>query len=790
MKVNPRLLGLMVALAAGSAYAAPTGTSAGTLAGTAINNTATATFTDPTATGNGTAQSNSVVSTVNAITGFDVLYQDSSPDDTSATAPAATYKKANVVPGTAATPTKVNTLYTVVNNSNIAGYVVKLDSVRTTTSAVSFPDTAVEYFLADANGAPTGTALTSVTLDAASPTNDGAKNIVQVITIPLGSSAGNTFAASPRGSAPASSDAAAYVPGTNPAPASFSQYDEATNQNTAGTPATNGDLQYTLATIVTPTLDATPTTPTTNTVVPPTTANPGTPNNPVSPPNTPPGVTPNPDPTDLGYTSPDPTNPINPTNPANPGTSVVVDVAGNNQTAYPPTGVTSVAFQNEVKNGTAIADTVKLFPANGTAPAATPDSTGKFSYTAPNGDAVTVQFFDATTGSALPVGADNYPILTVAPNSTANYYTVVTYTPTTTNAANPTNVVIPVGINSGNKTQPTTPVADTTTTDTIVPSGLAFRDVGNTTALDQIGPSNAAQVVDVSKSASTAPITDAGTNTDRTAVFPMLISNTGEYADTYLLDSNTPTFGTTTTAPVKYYYDKAGTTTELPKDGNGKYFTPVVAANSTLTVYAVVDVPTDAIAGDYTFAQKATANFSGAVLTDTNDTIRVSPVNTGPAASGIEIQKYQAKGTTTAGTTLNLTPSEKGSINIDPKQFISYAIVAKNNFNAPVKQFILKDITGSGPTLTPTNIYTFSDYQSASVTLTGFTGTPTVYYSTDSGTTWSGTAPAANTAANPTVTATNGLQVFVDTDNSGTLTNADLLPIGASIQLNIDVKVK
>ena len=392
MKFNKSLLTLMIALAAGSAAAAsPTGTAAGTTAGIGIKNTASATFTDPTDSTTPTVNSNTVTTTVNAVTGFDVLYQDGSVDDTSPTAPAASYDKADATPGST-----VQTKYTVVNNSNIDNYVVNLVPVVSTVNAVggtaTLATTDVQYFAVDASGNKAAL-LTGqkVTLPVG-----GAQDIIQVITIPATAKAGDKFSASPKGSAPASTDTTAYP--TAPAVA-FAPYLEATNQNNPPAGAVNGDLQYTRATVYTPNLTETPVIPVTgNTVVPPTTANPGTPDNPVSPPNTPASTDPTkPDPSKPGYTSPDPTNPSTPTPTAIPGTAVFVDVAGNNQTAYPPSGVTQVAFSNQVKNGnTTTDDTVKLFPSDGTlgsAPKVLPDANGKFSYTTSGGDAVMVQFF-------------------------------------------------------------------------------------------------------------------------------------------------------------------------------------------------------------------------------------------------------------------------------------------------------------------------------------------------------------------------------------------------------------
>ena len=186
MKISKSALSLMLALAAGSAAAAPltpTAVSAGTTAGKAIVNQASASFTDPT-TGNAATPvtSNAVTTTVNPITGFDIVYSDGSADGTTATVPAASYDKADVVAGST-----VITKYTVLNNSNIDGYVINLTAdvatVNATGSTVTLAAGGVQYFAVDSGGNPTGPALTKVTL-----ANGAQQDIVQVITIPAAAS--------------------------------------------------------------------------------------------------------------------------------------------------------------------------------------------------------------------------------------------------------------------------------------------------------------------------------------------------------------------------------------------------------------------------------------------------------------------------------------------------------------------------------------------------------------------------------------------------------------------------
>lgn len=723
MKVTPKILALMAALAAGSALAA----SAGTTAGTGIQNKATATWDNPDTAvgGNLSVDSNTVTTTVSAITGFDIVYSDSSTDDTSASTPTANYDKVNVLAGDT-----VTTKYTVVNNSNIDGYVVNI--AADTTGTGSAPSS-VQYFADDNNDgvADNTTALNSVTL-----TNGGVKRIVQVITIPAGATAGQTYSASPKGTAPAGST------GTNTV--SFTGYNEASNQNTPGTPATNGDLQYTRATIYTPTLTEVPSAPG-GTIVTPPTGDPSKPNNPVSPP----GTTGDPsDPSTPGYGDPTQT----PT-PGNPGTSI--GVSGNVQTAYPPSGVTTVTFKNQVNNSGAMSDTVKLFPTDGTGnPIGTNNGDGSF--TLPDGSVVR---FLSSTGAALPL-VGGYPTVTAPAGNSVSYRTQISSFPISSTDPVPTTIVI--GISSGNKASSLGVSADATTTDKIMPPGLLFGDSNSGTATPgDKGPGNASQWVDPAGSVSGTPVADAGVNTDATAVFPMLLKNTGEYNDTYTLDSATLTFTTTSggsaTTTVRYYY---GDGTELTKNSSGQYITKLVSANSSLTVYAVVNVPSNAAATngttggtnpDVVFNQKATANYSGLVVNDTNDEIAVKTVG------GVTVNKYQK-----VGSAPSQVAGEKLDTNANPQDTIYYAIVAKNNYNTAVKNFSLKDSLNTNTTF---------------VSVSG-SGTGTVIYSTN-GTSWSTTAP------------TTGTDFYVAVDDAATAgLQPGSLASGATLTMNFVVKVK
>ena len=169
---------------------APPPAPAGTTAGTDIKNVATASYDDPTASTATTltATSNEVKTTVLPVTGFDIVYSDGSTDDTSASTVPTSYKTANVVSGG-----QIINTYTVLNNSNIANYQVNFTA--DTTGTANAP-ASVKYYPAGTTDFSAGNEITNVTL----PYN-GQKGIIQVITVPTTATAGQTFAASPKGSA-------------------------------------------------------------------------------------------------------------------------------------------------------------------------------------------------------------------------------------------------------------------------------------------------------------------------------------------------------------------------------------------------------------------------------------------------------------------------------------------------------------------------------------------------------------------------------------------------------------
>lgn len=789
MKVNSRLIALMAALAAGSAAAA----SAGTTAGTAIQNVASATFTDP-STGSAVVNpvlSNPVYTTVNAIPAFDIVYGDSSPDGTTASTPAASYDKLNVLPGAS-----VDTAYTVVNNGNVNNYVVNLTS---DTFGTANAPTSVAYYLA--TDTAFATPITSVTIP-----NGGQIAIVQRIVIPTTAAVGTTYSASPIGTAPAGS-INTTLPGPTVVATPYSAVSEVNNVNPPATTPTNRDLEFTRATIFTPTVvtfptpptnpanPTTPTTPTTSVVTPPT-VNPVDPTNPVSPPGTPTAPS---DPTQPGYLDP------NPLVPGNPGTPIVVDPTGNNQTAYPPADTDGTAdrvtFNNVVSTPVVLgtpADTVNLFPTvpGGGAPTSVYNTTtNSFPITTPNGPA-TVQFTDLA-GNPLPTAVDpisglTFPVLNIpAGGGTVPYRTVVTY-PDSNLVTNPVPVVITVGVDSKNDSDIN---SNATTTNTILPPAAAFGDVpatGTTADPALIGAGNTAQAV-VPGTAATTGAPSATAVADSSAVFPMTINNTGEYNDTFTLTGTVPiknADGTTTNVVVRYV-DASGNplalgapTTVARTLSNGviipagtpTYVTPLILANNTTpyVVYAVIDVPATAAATTGTtginpnpvVSQIAIGNFSTIPMEDLNDQIRTGVIG------GITVAKTQNAN----GAGYVTTPAT-----VLPGQTLSYKILAKNTYNSPVYNFVLADSNATSGN----NAYAVTNFVSATATALladGTTSFGTVYYKVNGGS-FTTTPPAAGT----TITS---IEVAVDNSAPVGIDAADFVPAGATIELTINTTVK
>ncbi len=624
MKVNPKFLTLMVALAAGTAAAA------GTPSGTVITNTATATFTDPTTNAAAApVSSNTVSTTVLPRPDFDIVYT-AGADGTTATGTLPGNYEGQILPGG-----RLETPYKVVNLGNVDNYVVQLTA--NTNGSPNAP-TSVKYYLdADNNGllgavelaAGTITQVTVPVDKLETGQDEGIVSIIQVIEVPANAVAGGQYAASPQGTANVF-NAGVIAPKTE----------------------ASTDLQFSRGVIYTPSIlngaiDSDPVAPGQQ---PPTTT--------VTPPTSPTSVP--------GYVD-----------PTRPGTNIVA-VNLDNQIAYPKADGDSVAdtvvFVNSLSNGGTLSDTVRLFPTDRTGPGGislvTPSTAGVF--TLPDG--VTVRFTDLA-GTPLPVDGSGYPLLTVASGQTLGYRTVVTYPDYDASPANdPSPIVIVVGADSSNDGDL---LSDDAATNTIYPPQLQFGDA--TTALGTAPTPTPVQSVVPGAASGTA----TAENTDSSAVFPMDLANLGAYNDTYALIGTVevPVIAADSTVSiqivnVRYFSDNSGQPgTELPfvtnPNGTRTYTTGTGIANMELKVFAVVDMPANAqattvngVTTNLIVRQRAEAVYSTIVREDNNNEIVVTQPNT--------------KGVT-------LTKTEPASAL--PGATLSYTITAKNNYNAVLKNF-------------------------------------------------------------------------------------------------------
>ncbi len=716
MKINSKFVFLMMALATGAAGAV------GTPAGTVITNTATATYTDPTT--NSTvaepAKSNSVNTLVLEKPDFDIVYFAGADGTTATDVLPAGYQSQKLPNETLETP------YRVLNTGNVNNYVVKL--AANTSGSPSVPES-VSYYL-DANndgildvternaGVITQVVIPVDALD--TPQDEGVVSIIQVIKIPKTAPAGAQYAASPQGTADV------YSGGT------------VAPKTEAAT-----DLQFSRVLIYTPSIindviDSDPAT--AGRQDPPTT---------VTPPGQTTAVT--------GYAD-----------PLRPGTDIVT-VSPDNQMAYPKADADStddtVAFVNSLTNGGSLQDTVRLFPTTaagvGGVPSAVPSAAGVF--TLPNN--VKVRFTD-TAGNALPVDANGYPLLTVDAGKVAGYRTVVTYTDYDSDPdRNPSPIVIIVGADSGNDGDT---LADDTSTDTVYPAQLQFGD-----ATADLGTSPIpAPIQNVVPGASSGTATSVAT--DSSAVFPMDLTNTGAYADTYTLVGtvvvpviNTDGTVTNQTVNVRYFNNSNSQPgAELPfvTNGNGTrtYTTPAVVASAELKVFAVIDIPANAQATTFNGAtntlkvnQRATAVYSTIVREDNNDEVAVEQ----PSNKGVV-----------------LTKSEPSAAR--PGEMLSYTITAKNNYNAGLKKFYVTE-SNSNPN---TNVFTWTTFGSVAATKNFTAGT--LMYRFNGGAWQSTKVPAI--AANMVTS----VDVGVDTNNNGTVDDNDIFPAQGTLTVTFQAVIK
>jgi uncharacterized repeat protein (TIGR01451 family) len=759
MKTSSKIFALMVALAAGTASAA------GTVAGTPIKNIATATFEDPTgAAGNtdGKATSNEVTTTVLPKPEFDLRFQGNTPTDggTQNTLDTTTSVKTGAVPGQI-----VSTSYSVVNNGNVAlSVVIKADTTGSAAGVV------VKYY--DAGGTELqkvgGEYVVAVAADdPATGPDEGKADIIQRVTVPAGATRTDVYGASPEGSVAGTGTGAGQngiASGVTLQESQATKADGTVDTQAAGYQAEDTDRQFTRVMMYAPTLDNDPN---------PTT----TPSSPVDPDGNPitvpaPGNVDAPTETvgKTGDNTPVVSAPgyVTPNAPASDptpgGTPIVPNVAGDEQIAYPRADANAnddtVVFTNTLKNNAATTDRVQLFPVgtNGELLSGTTFDATSGVFTLPGG--VKVRFLHPTTGAALLPAAPytdadsgvlvtpTYPTLTVPGGSTAVYRTEVTF-PDPDDAALITAITVEIGADS---LKDAGTVSDSTTRNTIRPPAAQFGD--STGSLGAVSTPAPVQVVDPSRG--TAGISSPDV-TDRTAVFPMDVVNHGQYQDSFTLSGTVGITG----AAVRYY-DAGGT--ELPKDTNGKYITPVVAPGAEIKVYAVVDVPERTPANDYTVSQTAVGNYSTVALTDTNDIIRVSVVGGVAVAKFVALAGVAAGSDPAKGINNPVDYTATGATSARPADTISYRILGKNNYNTTVKSFFMTDTV-------PAN----TEFVSTAVN----PGSVKTIYRYGGG--WTATAPAAGLAADTVI------DIAADADNNNL---PDDLAADATLTVDFIVKVK
>lgn len=731
MKKSLTLISLIAALAAGSAGAA------GTTAGTTIQNTATATFTDPDGNplkdGNnnpyGTTanplSSNTVSTTVKAVPVFSITPNDAGaagvPDQDSPG-----QSKTGVLPGS------VQQFGYTISNAGNTPVVAQLDP-RLATANVDRSDTDVDnlkYFVwNDSNSdgvldaGEVGAELSLVNGVYQTPTisADGTYKVVQQYKVPDTATPGQFYGANPVGTALYDSTPDATTPGNN-------TYAETVPNPTTGTGTLTDNDNFNRVQVYSPGVNSGPNdgdnsstggntngyTPVTTTVTVPGTTTPG-----------------------AGYTDPG---------------STIISVVGNDQIAYPKAdndlAANTVTFTNSITNNGTLSDTFELI-----APGGLPSGT-------------TVTFRDAS-GNALPdADSDGKPELAVGAGQTVNFRVIVAY-PDTESATPPAaSFDISVGADSGNDSDS---AADTTVKDTVKTPGLQFGD-----ATVGIG-ANASD----NPQASVVP----GTSNNK-AYFPMDVYNAGGYADTFTLAGSVviPTTTSATPAPTALTYY---TYTDSNNDGTftagtdtlgtplASGVTPSLAPGAEYKVVGIVTVPNDALStltsSPLTVTQSATGAYSTIKREDLNDTIRVGGTGL------LDLRKFvdNCGKTNTACPTARVFTDTPANNSAAPQEVLRYTIIAKNNTNNVVKGLTIKDTV-------PANT-SFVSVAGSAVTSTGTALSGTIYYRFNGGS-WS-------TSDTGSLTSGQSIEVAIDTNNSGGIDAGDSLPVGAELHLDFRTKI-
>lgn len=350
-------------------------------------------------------------------------------------------------------------------------------------------------------------------------------------------------------------------------------------------------------------------------------------------------------------------------------TTKIQENGSDKQTAGVTKNQTAVNFTNTLQNPGDLKDTFTL-----SAPSTLPSGVSSVTFLLPDGSP-----FPATkpatpnyNGLYYYLNASGVPTIEgVAPGATADFITQPNFTP-----GGSGTIDLPVTVTSANAVAAGVAVTTDTTHNLIAYPAASFGDnTDKTTSNNTPNPT-----------ADPNPTAPQGS----TANLPMVIGNTSGAADTYTVQPTTVTFtvvdpatGTQSTVsqPVTYAVDtNCDGTPDSP-------VTPVPAPVSinpgnVYCMVAQVTVPTNAIAGQTPAITQTVSTGSGLTLTDTNDHITVALTNTANPTDNTN-----GKGVTVVKTRLaptNLADAVPGAR-------LDYQIVAKNTYNANVKNFILAE---------------------------------------------------------------------------------------------------
>ncbi|MPY66295.1 hypothetical protein F8S09_06230 [Deinococcus sp. SDU3-2] len=334
----------------------------------------------------------------------------------------------------------------------------------------------------------------------------------------------------------------------------------------------------------------------------------------------------------------------------------------------------------------------------------------------------------------------------VAVDASADFRTVVTH------AATAGAQSVTVGIDSVSDADTT---AEDTTTNIVNVPGFLFGDSDDDRATDPVNT-----VV-------TRSVTTTG---GQTVTFPMEIKNTGGGSDTFFPSAPNLSFTvvdekgsqTPTSVPVEYLLDA---TCDGTADNATVITSPgvTIAAGETACVIAQVKVPANVLTQTVTLNQTVSSG-SGLIATDTNDTITVGVV---------------------AGTAITIQKTKTSTAAVVPGNDLTYRIVAKNNYNTPVKNFILTEQDGSYSSKT-TNVFQYGTFKSVlgEVANPALSGTAKVMYRFNGG--------AWQDSKTPTIalSAVTRVDVAIDSNNDNTITAADTLEPNQTLTVNFTVTIK